>query len=103
MRVPALSMLALLLIAAMPLRVSAQSADVEEVTALLDQLAAQVEASEAEPFGDETEGAAQARLAELTVALQERDSRMADRQERLAAAIAVIEEALPAFPAAAVP
>lgn len=95
----AIRLLALLVIFAAPLRLSAQPAGgVEQVIGLLDQLAAQVAASEAEPFVEGSEGAAQARLAELAAALQAQEARLAERQGQVDASVAAITAALPAFP-----
>lgn len=81
----------------------AQSATVPDVTQMVDQLAAQVEAAEALPFAEGSQGAALARLADLDAALQDREAAIATVVAEIADSIAVISAALPPFPAAPEP
>lgn len=90
-------------IAAMPGFGHAQSATASVVAQMVDQLATQVEAAEALPFAEGSQGAALAWLADLDAALQEREAAVATVATEIAGSVAVISAALPPFPAAPEP
>ena len=85
-------------IAAMPGFGHAQSATASDVAQMVDQLAAQVEAAEAVPFAEGSQGAALARLADLDAALQDREATFGMVATEIAGSVAVISAALPPFP-----
>lgn len=86
-----------------PFKAQAQSPSVEDVSRLVEQLTSQVEAAEALPFGDGTEGAAQAELADLAATLQSQEAMIAARQAEIAASVSEIIAVLPQFPEAPAP
>jgi serine/threonine-protein kinase PpkA len=78
--------------------VHAQSLSVQDVSTMIGQLSAEVEAAEAAPFTEGTAGAAQAQLVELTAALANQEAAIAASEAEAAASIGAIVAVLPAFP-----
>ncbi|MCF2872055.1 VWA domain-containing protein [Octadecabacter sp. G9-8] len=90
------------LVGLMPLTANAQMQTVEEVAQAIDQFAVEIEAAEAVPFVEGSEGAAQRQLDELRAALQNQEEAMNTTAGAIAAAQNTILAALPAFPQAVV-
>lgn len=81
---------------------AAQPPAIAEVTAMIDQLEAQVAANEALPFAEGSEGAAQARLATLTATLDSYETEIAGHEAATAGWVEQITNALPPLPTAPV-
>ena len=79
---------------------SAQATGVDGVAAMMAQLEAQVQSAEAIPFPEDSEGAAQDKLADLNSALQNQETVIANGQSQITTAVAQISVLLPAFPVA---
>lgn len=90
-------------IAVMPGLGYAQSVTYSDVVQMVDQLAAQVEAAEAVPFAEGSQGAALARLSNLNAALQDREDAQSTIVAEIARSVAAISAALPPFPVAPAP
>lgn len=90
------------LLGLMPLTANAQMQTVEDAAQAIDQFAGEVEAAEAVPFVDGSEGSAQRQLDELRVALQSQEAAMNTTAAAIAGAQNMILAALPAFPRAQV-
>lgn len=103
MQVMTRSALALTLAAMMPVGALAQEAQVSDVARMIDQLAAQVAAGEAQLPAPGTEGAAAGTLATLRAELQTQEDALSSRIVDVEAAKQTVLSALPPFPAAPAP
>ena len=101
MRTPAFPVLFLAALCAMPAPMRAQS-QADDVAATIAAYKAEVEAAEAVPFALGTEGEAAARAAALTRTLRDQETAIAADLARIAAQVAQVTAALPAFPPPAV-
>lgn len=80
-----------------------QAQSVDDVVAMIDDLARRIEIARAQPLEPGSEGAAQLRLTELTEALAQQEASLASSESEIATRMSEIVAALPAFPDAPTP